>query len=137
MTACKKAIMASREELLQSIQPGMKLDKAFFLKIYGYEISFPGFRDTAIKALEDAGCSRALEYYSSIVSEYEKERREQMKEAGAWYLGKCDKEWKKLQKGSEELRKQETYSADTAQSNYLQQQKEKLLELRKKLRALN
>lgn len=49
--------MASREELLQSIQPGMKLDKAFFLKIYGYELTWPGFAETAIKALEAAGLS--------------------------------------------------------------------------------
>ena len=59
--------MASREELLQSIRPGMKLNRAFFLKVYGYEITWPGFQDTAIKALEDAGCSKAREYYDSVV----------------------------------------------------------------------
>ena len=35
--------MASREELLQSIQPGMRLDKDFFMRIYGYELTYPGF----------------------------------------------------------------------------------------------
>lgn len=40
--------MASREGLLQSIQPDMKLDRAFFLKVYGYEITWPGFEETAI-----------------------------------------------------------------------------------------
>lgn len=94
--------MASREELLQSIQPGMKIYKSLFLKIYGYEISYPGFRDTAIKALEDAGCSRAREYYDSIIGEYEKECREQIKEAGRWYFEEC----KKKRKGSGELRKE-------------------------------
>lgn len=94
--------MASREELLQSIQPGMKLDKAFFLKIYGYEITWPGFADTAIKALENAGCSKARDYYDSIVSEYEKGYREQIRKAGKWYLDKCSKK----QKGSEEQRKE-------------------------------
>ena len=54
--------MASRGELLQSICPDMVLNKAFFLKVYGYEISFPGFADEAIKAINDAGCRRAREY---------------------------------------------------------------------------
>ena len=99
--------MASREELLRSIQPGMKLDRAFFLKIYGYELSWPGFRDTAIKALEDAGCSKAREYYDSVVGEYEKGYQEQMKEVGKWYLEECNKEWEKKRKEGEEKRRQE------------------------------
>lgn len=97
----------SREELLQSIRPGMKLDRAFFLKIYGYEIGFPGFRETAIKALEDAGCSRAREYYDSVVGEYERGYLEKMKEIGKWYLEECNREWKKRQKEGEEKRRQE------------------------------
>lgn len=44
----------NKQQLLESIHPGMKLDKFFFLKVYGYEISFPGFADQAVKALEDA-----------------------------------------------------------------------------------
>ena len=39
--------MASREELLASIRPGMELTKNFFLRIYGYELSFPGFAEVA------------------------------------------------------------------------------------------
>ena len=97
--------MASREELLQSIRPGMKLDKAFFMKVYGYEISFPGFSDEAIKALSDAGCSRAREYYNKAVSEYEKKHDEEMKEVAAWYRKECEKQWKKKQMGGEEKRK--------------------------------
>ena len=92
--------MASREELLQSIRPGMKLNRAFFLKVYGYEITWPGFQDTAIKALEDAGCSKAREYYDSVVGEYEKEHQKQVKEVGKWYLEECEK------KGREEKRKE-------------------------------
>lgn len=97
----------SREELLQSIQLGMKLDKAFFLKIYGYELTWPGFKETAIKVLEDAGCSRAREYYDSVVGEYEKGYKEQMKEVGRWYLEECGKEWKKKVKEGEVKRRQE------------------------------
>lgn len=37
--------MASRRELLDSLKPGMHLDKNFFLKIYGYDITRPGFAD--------------------------------------------------------------------------------------------
>ncbi len=128
--------MPSKEELLQSIQPGMKLDKAFFLKVYGYEISFPGFREMAIKALEDAGCSRAKEYYDSVVGEYEKGCQEQMKEAGKWYLEKCNREWEKKVKEGEEKRKKQ-YSINSAQSSSLRRQKEKLSELKKKLHSLN
>ena len=99
--------LALLEELLQSIQPGMKLDKAFFLKIYGYEISFPGLRDTAIKALEDAGCSRAKEYYIAAVAGYKWEYRQQFQAAGAWYLAECEKQWKKRVKEGEKKRKKQ------------------------------
>ena len=107
MTAYRKAIMASREELLQSIRPGMRLDKAFFLKVYGYEITWPGFAETAIKVLEEAGCSNARNYYISVISGYQWNYRRQIKEVGEWYLKECEKKWKKLQKGSEEQRRQE------------------------------
>lgn len=99
--------MASREELLQSIRPGMKLEKAFFVRVYGYEISFPGFADEAIKALNDAGCSRAREYYNKTVSEYEQKHDEEMKEVAAWYRKECEKQWQNRQMGGEEKRKLE------------------------------
>lgn len=86
----------SKQSLLDSIKPGMKLDKAFFLKAYGYEISFPGFADEAIKTLEDAGCSKARQYYISIVEEYETAHDAEL----AMALDKG-------QKGDEERRKME------------------------------
>lgn len=104
MSVCRKAAMASSEELLQSIRPGMKLNKVFFLRVYGYEITWPGFAETAIKALEDAGCSNARNYYDSIVARYEESYRQSIKEAGAWYLALCKNEWKK--RGSDEQRRQ-------------------------------
>lgn len=100
----------NRKQLLDSIQPGMKLDRLFFLKVYGYEISFPGFADEAIKALEDAGCSKAREYYEMAVGEYQAKQDEELKRAAAWYRGECEKEWKKNQKEGEERRKQEIQS---------------------------
>ena len=93
--------MANRGELLQSIHSKMRLDKAFFMKVYGYEISFPGFADEVIKALNDAGCIRAREYYDKVVSKYEKKHEEEMKEVSAWYRKECEKEWKKRMKEGE------------------------------------
>lgn len=77
--------MASREELLQSINPEMHLTRAFFLKVYGYEISFPGFAEIAIKTLENAGCSKARSYYDQIVQEYEDQYNERLKTVAIEY----------------------------------------------------
>lgn len=99
--------MAGRDELLQGIKPGMRLDRAFFLKVYGYEITWPGFAKTAMKALENAGCSRAWDYYISAVSGYEQAYWQQVKEAGAWYLEECERKWKRKEKEGEEQRRQE------------------------------
>lgn len=97
----------NREELLQSIDPDMNLTKAFFLKVYGYEISFPGFAGKAIKALNDAGCSKAMEYYDNFVAEYQKERDKELKPVAGQIRKQWEVDWKRLQKGSEERRKQE------------------------------
>ena len=98
--------MANREELLSRIKPGMKLNRIFFLKVYGYEISTPGFKDIAIKALNDAGCSRAEEYFHTTVEEYEKQWREQIKPVAKWLSENNKKEYER--KEGEELRKRRT-----------------------------
>lgn len=98
--------MASREELLQSIHPDMKLNKPFFLKIYGYEISEPGFKDKAIKALQDAGCSRAEEYYRQIVGEYQAAREKALKAVSAEYVAELNKRQDSRKKEGEQPRKQ-------------------------------
>jgi hypothetical protein len=85
--------MASREELLRSIGPDMRLDKWFFLRIYGYEITWPGFAEVALQRLEIMGCSKARNYYSCIVAEYEHNREEELKEVASWYAEECRKEW--------------------------------------------
>ena len=41
--------MAGSRELLDSLKPGMYLDKNFFLKVYGHEITSPGFAENVIK----------------------------------------------------------------------------------------
>lgn len=99
--------MASHMELLQGIRPNMKLDKTFFLKIYGYEISFPGFADKAVKALEDAGCSKAREYYEMSIGEYQAKQDKGMNHVAAWYREECEKEWKKKQEKRGELERKQ------------------------------
>lgn len=84
--------MTLQDELLESIHPGMRLDKGFFLKIYGYEYTRPGFAETAIDKLTDAGCSNARNYYSCIVAEYENKRDEEMRKVAVWYRDQLEKE---------------------------------------------
>lgn len=84
--------MASREELLQSIQPDMKLTKNFFKRIYGYELTWPGFAETALHQLETAaGCGLARQHYERITAELDREYNDSMKEAAAWYVGEIKK----------------------------------------------
>lgn len=77
--------MASRQELLDSIQPGMKLTKNFFMKIYGYELTWSGFADQALSDLEKAGCGKARSYYQQFVGEYKKKHDEEMKTVASWF----------------------------------------------------
>lgn len=76
-----------REWLLESIKPGMKLTKDFFRRVYGYEISRPGFAETALSKLETAGCSHAREYYADWVDAYEREYNAMLRSVAAWYAG--------------------------------------------------
>lgn len=98
---------ASKEQLLQSIAPTMKLTKGFFKRIYGYELTWPGFADQAIKALQAAGCSRARQYYDMVAGECEQQYDADLVGVARWYAGECTKDWEKRQKGSEEQRKLE------------------------------
>ena len=75
----------SKEKLLQSIGPKMQLMKSFFGKIYGYEIGFPEFAETALSKLEAAGCGRAREYYADWVDAYEREYSSMLKSVAEWY----------------------------------------------------
>ncbi len=99
-------VPASREQLLQSISPDMKLTKGFFRKIYGYELSSPGFREQAISTLEAAGCTKARAYYNDVVGEYQKVRDENLKPVAAVYLKECDQKWEQGQKRGEEQRRE-------------------------------
>lgn len=77
---------ASKEQLLQNIAPAMKLTKGFFKRVYGYELTWPGFADQAIKALETAGCSQARQYYDMVVGECDRQYEADMEGVAAWYV---------------------------------------------------
>ncbi|WP_419069564.1 hypothetical protein [Ruminococcus sp.] len=94
------AKMASKGELLSSITPDMRLTSFFFLKVYGYELTWPGFAEIALTRLEEQGCSKARTYYADIVAAYEQEHENDMKRVAEWYRKQLDKkgddtDWKK------------------------------------------
>lgn len=118
--------MASCQELLDNIRPDMKLSKGFFLKIYGYELTWPGFAENAIIKLEASGCRKAREYYTCIVAEYEYKHEKEMVEVAKWYR-------KQLERGEEpRVRQQETEQQKTA---LRQKSDRELLILLQKLKA--
>ena len=90
--------MASREELLQSIKPDMKLTWDFFKKIYGYEISFPGFAEVALKALEDAGSTHSRQHYEKFVNDYEQKKQEELYPVAVEYVKRLEAQWEKKER---------------------------------------
>ena len=117
--------MASRRELLDSLKPGMHLDKNFFLKVYGYEITRPGFAEDVIKRLEILGCSKAREYYTCIVTEFEYRHDQEMKEVAKWYAKQNErggKDWR-----SREVEQQRTKSQRLTDKLQLLKRKRELL----------
>lgn len=93
----------SREALLAFIRPDMEsIPKEFFKRVYAFELSYPGFSEQAIAALEDAGCGRARQYYNDWVAEYKAMRDAESKEFARWYAAECEREWKKRQREGED-----------------------------------
>lgn len=95
----------SKEELLASIKPDMRLTKRFIKRIYGYGVTDVSFPDKAIATLEAAGYSKARQYYESWASEYETAHNAELKEAAHWCRLECEREWAEKQKEGEERRK--------------------------------
>ena len=93
----------SREALLSSIHPNMRLFMSFFKKIYGYEITTSGFTENALYKMEKAGCSRARDYYTQFVTQYEKEQAESIKPVAEWYRKLVEEKYKREE--VKELRK--------------------------------
>ena len=98
----------SKEELLASIRPDMKLTWDFFKRIYGYSLYEPEFAERALTTLEANGCRLARNYYLAWVSKYEAERDAEMKKVAAWYAEECKRQWeKRLKEGERERAKQQ------------------------------
>lgn len=122
-----------KEEFLHSFSTGMKLYKSTFLKIYGYELSYPGFADKALDWLEMLGCSKARAYYSDIVAEYEHERDKGLKEVASWHRGDWENMLEKLKwKAVRESRKQQ--EAEQLKADLQQKSDRELLTLLQRLR---
>ena len=121
--------MASRQELLSSINPGMKLDYNFFLRIYGYELTWPGFAENALTRMEILGCSKARNYYTCIVNEYNHRHEKEMKNVAAWYRDQ-------IEKGDEQLRKRQR-EVKQRKADLHQKSDRELLTLLQKLKAEN
>ena len=119
--------MVSCEELLRSIRTGMRLDKDFFLRIYGYEVSYPNFSVQAIQALEHVGCSGAKEYYHETVSEYERMHDKELRPVAVWYCRELEKKWGHRERGE--------HQRDQRKNDSLARRKEKLIGLIGKLES--
>ena len=119
--------MASREELLESIKPDMRLDKGFFLKIYAYNMTTPGFAAGALARLEDAGCTRAKEYYRRVIGEWQQEHDKAMKNVAEWYSKQ------EFKKGVNESRKREQETELLRRKRQLLTRKRQLLMRKRKI----
>lgn len=86
----------NKETFLNSFSTDMKLYKSTFLKIYGYELSYPGYAEKALAWLEMLGCSKARAYYSGVVAEYEHQHEKEMRGAAAWYRVQCENDKKEV-----------------------------------------
>lgn len=76
----------------------LTLTRRTFIKMYGYELSYPGTAAEAIALLKEAGCSRAAEYYNATVAEQEQKQNEMYKSVAVWLKARKDEgvnKWKK------------------------------------------
>lgn len=100
------AELPSKDKLLQSIRPGMKLFQSFFMKLYGYGISDSTVVSNVLDRLRAAGCTKGETYYSDIVKEYQRQQAEEQKKV---VVHKSEKE------GSEERRIKNMSSEELAE----------------------
>lgn len=93
----------NKQQLLDSINPNMKLTESFFKRIYAYEVTWPGFAEMALKKLEEAGSTRARGYYEQFSRKYEEEYNNAMKAGGEYLLKQREQE--RQQKERKKVRK--------------------------------
>lgn len=83
----------------------LTLTRRTFIKMYGYELSYPGTAAEAIALLKEAGCSRAEEYYNATVAEQEQKQNEMYKSVAVWLKARKDEgvnKWKKQQEAEQQ-----------------------------------
>lgn len=80
------------EKFINSFKP-MPLTKAFFLKIYGYELTWPGSAERCLQRLEELGSSRARSYYTAVVADYEEKKEKTTQEVAAWYAEQLERKY--------------------------------------------
>lgn len=80
------------EEFINSFKP-MPLTKAFFLKIYGYELTWPGSTERCLQRLEELGSSRARKLYAAVVADYEEKQEKTTQEVAAWYAEQLERKY--------------------------------------------
>ena len=80
------------EKFINSFKP-MPLTKAFFLKIYGYELTWPGSAERCLQRLEELGSSRARKLYAAVVADYEEKQDKTTQEVAAWYAEQLERKY--------------------------------------------
>lgn len=92
-----------RQQLLDSINPNMRLTESFFKRIYCYEVTYPGFAEIALQKLEEAGNTRSRGYYEQFSGKYEDEHKKAMETGYDQYTK--EKEKKRQQEEREKVKK--------------------------------
>lgn len=80
------------EKFINSFKP-MPLTKAFFLKIYGYKLTWPGSAERCLQRLEELGSSRARKLYAAVVADYEEKKEKTTQEVAAWYAEQLESKY--------------------------------------------
>lgn len=117
------------EKFIDSFKP-MPLTKAFFLKIYGYELTWSGSAERCLQRLEELGSSRARKLYAAVVADYEEKQEKTTQEVAAWYTEQLERQWK-----NEEVSAWSQKEQIRREQISLLKEKRKLLEKLKELTA--
>ena len=112
----------NKEALLDQMHTGMHLYRSTLKKIYGYELSYPGFAEQAISRLEDLGCKKARDYYETVRAEIDEQYDQVMKKVAAWYADECKRHQEKGQKGGrrERARQQQTQWQQSSRERWME-----------------
>lgn len=84
--------VAARGEFYKRLKP-MPLTKEFFLKIYGFELTWPGTAERFLNRLEELGSSRARKLYAAVVADYEEKKEKTTQEVAAWYAEQLERKY--------------------------------------------